>query len=465
MKNRGKNILAVSFLTLLIMAYMLGCGKKSEGGSYGPGAMEVSEKASDDAGSNSGAASSGEPAMTEEPSESTPEGSGEISATDTAGETELLRNGECFVKYGDKIYFHAPDKEGMKTTAIFGDFLNGECGTTEFLAYDTLTGDTESIMNDHSWGGIYICNDLMYLEEMSTDGDMPSSGTGVYDIAKNFEAEYKDEENVFAASEDGSAVVTGYFDGDKEGYILHVRTADENDYTVENENIQPFVKCEKDRLFYTTYSYNTEKYMLYEYDYGKDSICLGEIPGAAGTSSSMGPGEIDNAMTDGDGVYFAVNYYEGTGHFLSGSYLVSAVCGQENSLDYKETPGGNHEEGDDPSEPVFTVRNGEFITDIDGTPNTAGVNKKGDLVFYDENGAEVTVASGYGSSVNTDGYLESSVEGLTLIDGRIYGYRNGLERAEEEDIGWREAFRRAKTTVFCVDTGNGKETVLWETNP
>ena len=58
-----------------------------------------------------------EPAMTEEPSESTPEESGEITAADTAGETELL-------------------------------------------AYDTVTGDTESIMNDHSWGGIYICNDL-----------------------------------------------------------------------------------------------------------------------------------------------------------------------------------------------------------------------------------------------------------------------------------------------------------------
>ena len=57
------------------------------------------------------------------------------------------------------------------------------------------------------------------------------------------------------------------------------------------------------------------------------------------------------------------------------------------------------------------------------------------------------------------------LEGLTLIDGKIYGYRNGLERAEEEDIGWREAYRRTKTTVFCVDTGNGKETVLWEINP
>lgn len=56
----------------------------------------------------------------------------------------------------------------------------------------------------------------------------------------------------------------------------------------------------------------------------------------------------------------------------------------------------------------------------------------------------------------------SAVEGLTLIDGKIYGYRYKLARAEGSDTGWREAYRRTGVSVFCVDAESGEETILYE---
>ncbi len=369
-----------------------------------------------------------------------------------------VNNGGHFVRYKDRVYFHVPDEDGMKMTGLFGEYFSGEHGTTKLLSFHTDTLETEEIMGDHSFGGIGITGDHMYMDEFVYEDQMSSSELGVYDMTKDFASSNIPLEVYMAAAKDGSAVVTGIFDGDHEGYILHVHCADGSEYTVEDDRIQMFVVCDKDRLFYSTYDYNTNSYRLFGYEYADGSkTFLGDIPTPKEESSAEGPGEIDGTVIDGDGVFFAVNYFEGTGHFLSDSYLVSAYAGKEGSLTYKEAT-----RGDDPErKPQFKVSGGSIDETVDGTPLTAEVTAEGDLVYYDENGKQQKIENitpgAYATVSDDEGNMKSNTECVEYLDGVIFGIRNELERVPEEDIGWRMAYRRTKTTVFAVYTDTGKE--------
>ena len=50
---------------------------------------------------------------------------------------------------------------------------------------------------------------------------------------------------------------------------------------------------------------------------------------------------------------------------------------------------------------------------------------------------------------------------MEYIDGKIYIMRNILERAREDDMGWRMAYKRREVRVYSVDVNTGEETDIF----
>ena len=51
---------------------------------------------------------------------------------------------------------------------------------------------------------------------------------------------------------------------------------------------------------------------------------------------------------------------------------------------------------------------------------------------------------------------------MEYIDGKIYIVRNILERAKEEDSGWRKFYKRKQVRIYSVDVNTGEETDIFE---
>ncbi len=458
MKYRMKAIILAAGLAVILTA----CGSSDAGNSENKDEAATQSTAESNADSAESA--------TEDGSKSETAADAAETAADSVEETDgmkvedygLVNNGGHFVKYGDIVYFHAPDEAGLEATGLFGEYIDTESGTTQLMAFHTDTKKTEKVLDDHSYNGIYIAGSKMYLDQFAYDNENPTDEYCVYDIPGGFSATEFKGEMVHAAAEDGSAVVTGIFDGDHNGYILKVHMQDGKEYTTDDNDILHCIACDKDRLFYTTYNYNDKSFTLGEFDYadGK-SISLGSLPAPTYSDAQEGPGELKEVILQDGGIYFSVNYYEGTGHFLSQSFVVSAEAGKADSVTYEEEGMVDEEEG---VEPVFMVRDGKPDTSVDGAPSTAAINSKGELVYYDENGKEQKAANtgtSYEMTVDDDGNIKSMTECVEYIEGTIYGIKNELERVPEQDIGWRLSYKRTKSTVFAVDTATGEETELY----
>ena len=164
-------------------------------------------------------------------------------------------------------------------------------------------------------------------------------------------------------------------------------------------------------------------------------------------------------------VFFTLNYYSGAKNELTEVYFISATLGKEESLSCERTRDMNlnNQEGADPT--AFTVASdGKMNSEVKGRPFYVTYDKLGHLIWYDKNCEKHIVDSKekYGQVKDTDtGAIVEDPEIMEYIDGKIYIMRNILERAREDDMGWRMAYKRREVRVYSVDVNTGEETDIF----
>ncbi|MBO4913634.1 MAG: hypothetical protein J5449_00365, partial [Oscillospiraceae bacterium] len=164
--------------------------------------------------------------------------------------------------------------------------------------------------------------------------------------------------------------------------------------------------------------------------------------------------EFEQCLVNGEDVWCTFGAYEGTGHFLSDSMCVRAKLGETGSLtvvvddqpitDYPYVPklyiGANGE-----------VRRAEYAP---GSLEVAGMG--GDLVCYDESGEPKTiVATLLPESYYSDNRLVCQT--AEPLGGAAYLIVAEAIRDEENDIGWRMAYRPGELHYIRVPLSENAE--------
>ncbi|MBE5870692.1 MAG: hypothetical protein E7294_05485 [Lachnospiraceae bacterium] len=454
---RGKKFLVLSLAAAMLLG---GCGEKNEEQTKvqpeTPDSVKMQEEDIVET-----ADSKEPPKETQETSEpekqemNTEETDGE---SETAAETkpsepekELWNNGGLFVQYRDQVYFHAPDKEGMQATALFGEYLSNESGTTMLYSYDTTNGELKEICHDHGFGSLVFSEGELFLEEIETvDGEDKSVVKRLN--LKSGESVEMTEGSLLGGDGEGTYAAALYY---SEGTpVLCVYCGEQKCLEMEVENFINFVGITKEHLIYQTGDYDEQVFELKSLNLDTAQIMtLGELP-----KGEYEPwGMPDQFVGDGTHFYMTYGFYEGTGHFFAGAYLIEADADKENSLKAEEMKSVETNE----KSPAIALKDGRAQT-VDGIPLSAGILPGSEkLGYYDETGKAVPVADGYAYERSDETVTET--EAAEYVNGMLFVVKNVSDHVPEEDIGWREAYRRRETTFFKIDPASGEAQILLET--
>lgn len=189
----------------------------------------------------------------------------------------------------------------------------------------------------------------------------------------------------------------------------------------------------------------------YDLETGEETK-YGPLPGM---TESKWPGEPELMYAENDEIWLQLSTYEGTGHFFSNDQYVKIKCGTPDSLEEVIPEGTPIEEKDVIKSPTVILRDKKLVY-VEGVPYHTHVDTDGNLGVFDENGDFVKIASGYDRlEIQSDDTIMDT-EHYEAVGGDIYLVRNRLQRAPEEDIGWRYAYERLETSVLRINIANGE---------
>lgn len=367
---------------------------------------------------------------------------------------ELYNNDGYFVQYGDKVYFRMPTEDAMNESELFGSFTEIGTAATYLCAYDLKNGELEKLAVSNAIGKMAVLDDCLIIREFDAESSaFMASKISINDVSEIFSTEMND----VRGNKSGTYVCATQYDYENSVVNLYVWGVGGKEYLLQEEEYMGFLGISEDSVYYQVGSY-MEPGKLIQWNFlTGERFVLGEMPF---DEEGYGYGEIKQFEYDDTNAYFGYGMYEGTGHFYNCGYYIKVQAGAEDSIEILELGCP----GDESDMPAFKVENGEMIS-VDGMPKTAACLNNGWLGYYDSEGEFVNIAEGYGYKSDEDGYQCEDTEIAELVDGRIWGIRNEMIHDEENDIGWRWAYRRTHTTVFFVDISTGEETVVCEIWP
>lgn len=482
MKRMNHMDIKVGALVMAAALTLSGCGNKPAGAGSTAAAKEtpaatLAESAAEAATGKDGKAEEEKAAEKETIEEAEKEAAAEtIEASaekkeDSGKNPAMVNTNACFIEYDGKVYFKVPEEADLERTALWDQFvlMTGE-GKTKLMRVDSDGTEPEFLRYSSSWGKMALGGDFIAFSDYDYPNDIPVQMMALFSPKEKL-------------SYTGDMV--SLLDGDVNGYYIcgHDYLSEDSTYLEKGHHIYVYqdgeyrncfpagdsfiyVGIQDNHLLYRAYNEENEpasgeKLMQMNLDNG-ELLTLGELPAFESSGA-----ETDQVVFSDGKVYLAYSNYEGTGHFYNGSFLVSAELDKENSLSYEE---GKAEENADGGEPLraaaFYVKDGE-VTYCDGIPGTAKVIED-TIGYYDEAGSFVPVAGGYGWSVLKEETADSEeiieeTEYADLVGDSIYAIRNISERAPEDDIGWRYAYRRLKVEILKIDTKTGGAVVLYKT--
>lgn len=396
-------------------------------------------------------------------------------------EEDLTENSQSNMGYGyfvesdGTVYYRIPNvsdpsKPMDKTDiAYFSGFLDDDLGVTLIRGYNEKTKEISSFA-EHGMGKIALTGGLLYLFNAPEEDNEhqfnfkisydPSTDTDDY-LQTTDEFVGVDDKTGFAVS-----VENVYDGGDCTGYIHRNKPAEFVMSDSVDNCIVP-VGVGEGYFVYYTYENDTGENPLWSYSLDDQTFTkLGNISDLV-TDDSIDYYEIDECIISGGKVYFADSCYEGTGHFFYDALFLEAELGKENSLSKSElelTEGKKYETEESHARP-FAVIDG-VMTASDGIPGTADIvgGDIPELVYYDNDGNKKVVCKDkfYSYEFGDDSKDSIDFSGLEYLNGYIYGYKFWLKRVPEDDIGWREAYKRNKIEVFRVNVDTGVYEVLEE---
>ena len=443
--DRMMRMIAALLLIAALAAVYAGCGRKAE-----EPAPVIETEAQTEPETTVKAT---EPAETE----SVPETAAAEEEPEEEDEDAVLNNGGHFVGFDGKVYFHMPFNDSMNAVALFGQYLDTACGTMVLCEYDPETGEKVEIVQDHAKGTLAVSEGILFLTDATVTDDMVSTRVYAYDPkADTFTG--TGHRGLLGGDKDGRYVVLCDRDGDKTELTVMRGAAEAGSWTV--EDMSEYLGISGSRIYY--FSRESSE------DQGYD-ITLYELDAETGETVDLGTyhddceeysawAETGQFYADGDIVVISLVRYEGTGHFYSGDFILSAVPGQKDSFREAviENP-GEIEKRNEEMPDAFAVKAGKVYL-CDGIPKTADVDiNSGELFYYDKKGRRKPAGTGYEYVENEEEGIAFDVEISELVGDKVYLMKNANKREPDEDIGWRYAYSRFYTEAVAVEPDTGLE--------
>ena len=443
------------------------------------------------------------------------DGKGEdISGTVSEQEAQILNNGGYFVQRGTKVYYRVPEFEALRTPQLWGEYANTYSGGSVITVYDTETRETQELFSDNGYGPVYFSGEYLYLQEQDENGNAcvervdPESGS-----------RERLDDSMSLCGVEGETIAVSGFDRKNQCLSIDLYKGTEKIGSVAPESqIYDFSGIGGGYVIYKTITENegeSDSLDLWSHNIQtNEEAKLGTLPKASAYDAEW---LVQDQFLASDGkIYIGMGGYSGTAHVYSGGcYLaadpaaagsleiiniddvpaapvkeVSAAVPEETETEAEtETAEGTAEENaeDTASEaetaaetaaaadaeteseaegesaedeelwrtPAFAVIDGTLVR-TEGIPGTAAVDSNGNLGFYDENGAFAAAASGWEEVLSEEEDTVARLEKAEYLDGRIFSYWNEEWRAEEADVGWREAYERKFAYVYCTNCEDGK---------
>ena len=431
-------------------------------------------------------------------------------------EAVIFNNAGYFVKEGTKVYFRTPGGDNMRTPELWGEYVNTDTeGSSYFTCYDTETGETEFLFEDKGFGPIAISGDYFYFQEVDEQGN-----SVVERVTKDGAEREPVKGAMFIRGADGNKIVLSGFDHASQGYSIEIYEGTEKiDAVVPQMQVSDYVGFADGYVIYETIQ-ETEggEYIFQLWSHSLETgaeTLLGRVPPAS--EFEAGWLRYDQFYLKDGRLVIGTGAYDGTAHmYYSGCYLQAdpAVEGSLEVTDLESIPladeakaaaeenaaaeeaaagetaapaDGTTEstadtaadslepaatgeetaaaEGPEEEEflyrtPAFAVINGELRRTA-GIPWTAEVNdKSGMLGFFDENGGWNPSAPDWGTVTDDIEGTRTHLELAEYVDGDIFAYWNEEWRAEEADVGWREAYERKFAYIYIVDAETGKTELI-----
>lgn len=386
--------------------------------------------------------------------------------TDTGEEekveaNDVYNNDHFFVQSGDLVYFRAPSAGSMVESSIFGEFLTSDLGDTAIMTYNVNTGETSEFVQTNGYGTISIVGNYVYGQDREENAGEMEYQVSRYALSDGSKEVLLKDGFYLGADKAGKAVSYYKYEvSNYGGYYIKLYATTYDDYTnsIDVDNFSDYVGITDNCVYYVAESYDTENSakQLYEWNFITDELtCVGYL--TLPVDEYLDPyGITEKFQYDSENIYFAYGFYEGTGHFYADGYYIKVKRGVQDSITSKSIP----VYGDECFETrPYKIVNGEMeaCTKMPGEANREGAANAFAYYLADENGDEqCQVSVNYETSENG---LE--VEIIEYVNGLFFEIDNATERMPEDDIGWREAYVRTKTSVFVVNPESEERTAIY----
>ena len=370
--------------------------------------------------------------------------------TETEGKIE--NNGGYFVAKDNVVYFRNYAKDLDGETALFGEFLNipKKMENAQICSYDIDTKEVASEFDDFGFGELYLYKDTFYLKAIEDKEDtnygniysIKTDGSDRKDITKGHILGMNPDNGVYA--------VENYKDG---VWFIELWQQDKQIYSFKDD------KDEHSASFIP--SGKTDKYALFlknAYDDNENAELWALELVENGELKKVGDFDIDKEEIMGaypaveqvayskDKVYFVLTLRGGTALTLQGAYLFEVDLNEEGSLKLMD----EDIRGDDE----------ESILEI--WIDESGKLKKGkskpfstwsyetDLMFCDEDEQEKILCPDlFVEDIEDNGTIKM-LQKAEFVSGVFFVISCDAKRSEEDDIGWREAYKCFGTSYFCI---------------
>lgn len=370
--------------------------------------------------------------------------------TETEGKIE--NNGGYFVAKDNVVYFRNYAKDLDGETALFGEFLNipKKMENAQICSYDIDTKEVVSEFDDFGFGELYLYKDTFYLKEIEDKED--TNYGNIYSI-KTDGSDRKDitKGHILAMNPDnGVYAVENYKDG---VWFIELWQQDKQIYSFKDD------KDEHSASFIP--SGKTDKYALFlknAYDDSENAELWALELVENGELKKVGDFDIDKEEMMGaypaveqvayskDKVYFVLTLRGGTALTLQGAYLFEVDLNEEGSLKLMD-------EG---------IRGDDEESILEIWIDESGKLKKGkskpfstwsyetDLMFCDEDEQEKILCPDlFVEDIEDNGTIKM-LQKAEFVKGAFFVISCDAKRSEEDDIGWREAYKCFGTNYFCI---------------
>ena len=345
--------------------------------------------------------------------------------------TYVENNGAYFVRLSDGVYFHRYGSLAMGEAVLWGEFLyylDAEQNSAALCRIDPQSGAVTELFEDGCGGKLYWCGDRFYCKRSVDDGvricTVQLDGT-VNDLGSG---------TVAGVSEDAAYVALWRYGEDETLRVLDASGAERCAVTVPDGSYYEFCGMCGDTAVYLDV---TDGHATLCAVSAAETVELGELP----MESEFAYPQCEQFLCDGEDVYVLLANYEGSASMLNDYTVVCAQPDQQGSMsivqegyDAERMPGVSEFEL-----PRLTLADGalSYCAALPGTVElTDGTS--GDLVYYETPEHATRLASGFIRTIEEDALRVQTAE---AVDGTAYLIVASMERAPDEDIGWRWAYR------------------------